>query len=207
MPHDRLTCRWLTCRWLTVLVCLVCLLAGPARAALMFQVDQRYGSIGFAVGIAGMFAVEGRFPRFAGDLVLDLDHPDRSRIEMVIDIAAVEMPQEDQADLLRSDAYFDTAAHPQSRFVSTAVEPLSATRYLIHGLLSLRGVTRPQALEAELANRRIDPGRNLEVADFRVSGPISRSAFGMVADRSMVGDAVTLDIRIHLDMSLAPGQR
>jgi hypothetical protein len=74
----------------------------------------------FPVGALGRFAVQGRFPRFGGELLLQLDQPERSHIDVAIDAGSVGMPQQDQADLLRSDAYFDTAHHPTERFTSTA---------------------------------------------------------------------------------------
>jgi polyisoprenoid-binding protein YceI len=44
----------------------------------------------FSVGILGIFDVEGRFPRFEGDLLLDLDRPERSRVDVAIDAGVVE---------------------------------------------------------------------------------------------------------------------
>ncbi len=173
------------------------------RTATLYRIDQRYGTVEFSVGILGLFDVQGRFPRFEGDLLLDLDHPERSHIDVTIDASAAEMPQQDQTDLLRSDAYFDTAHHPTERFTSTSIQALSPTQYVIHGTLRIRGVTQPQDLDATLRDRRVDQGRGVEVADFVVRGELRRSAFGMVADRPMLSDTVKLDIRIHLEVGLA----
>src|SRR4051794_5628571 len=93
----------------------------PSMASTLYRIDQRYGTVGFSVSALGLFAVQGRFPRFGGELLLDLDRPERSHIDVAIDAAAVEMPQQDQTDLLRSDAYFDTAHHPVARFASNSI--------------------------------------------------------------------------------------
>ena len=150
-----------------------------------------------------MFDVEGHFPRFAGDLYLDTQQPGRSHIDVSVDAASIEMPLPEQVELLRSDGYFDTIHHPTERFFSTSVEALSPTRYRIHGMLQLRGVTKSQDLDAELTGRRLDADRRTEVADFHVSGRVSRSAFGMVADQRLVSDTIRLDIRIRLTVGLA----
>src|SRR3954463_737801 len=97
----------------------------PSMAATLYRIDQRYGTVGFSVSALGLFAVQGRFPRFEGDLLLDLDQPERSHIDVTIDASAVEMPQQDQTDLLRSNAYFDTVHHPVARFASTSIQVLS----------------------------------------------------------------------------------
>lgn len=185
--------------WMTL--CLA--MPSPGRAAALYHIDQRYGTVAFAVGVLGMFDAQGRFPRFAGDLLLDLEQPERSRIDVTIDAGAVEMPLQDQTDLLRSEAYLDVAHHPVARFASTAVQPLSPTHYLIHGTLQLRGATQPQDLDATVQDRHLDEARGVEVADFVVHGTNRRSAFGMVADRPMLSDSVRLDIRIHLEVGLA----
>lgn len=189
-----------------VLVWLAAGLSHAAQAA-AYRIDQRHGTIGFSVDVAGLFAVAGKFPRFIGDLLLDLERPDKSRIDVTIDAAAVEMPLDDQTALLRSDAYFNTTAHPTNRFVSTAIEVLTPTRYAIHGLLSIRGVTLAQVLNAEVLNRHMDQTRQVEVADLLVAGRLSRAAFGMVADKSMISDAVALDIRVRLELPVGPAGR
>ena len=192
--------------WLAVCLGLAVFLAWPhaAPAAALYRIDQRYGRIDFSVSTLGLFTTEGRFPRFVGELLLDVEQPERSRIDVNIDANAAEMPLPDQVDLLRSDAYFDTAHHPTEHFVSTSVQALSPEHYVIHGMLTIRGVTQPQDLDAVLQNRHMDTERRVEVADFVVSGRIRRSAFGMVADRVMVSDTVRLDIHMHLTVGQGP---
>src|SRR3954471_20855915 len=158
----------------------------PSVAATLYRIDQRYGTVGFSVSALGLFAIQGRFPRFEGDLLLDIDQPERSHIDVAIDASAVQMPQQDQTDLLRSDSYFDTAHHPTARFASTSIQALSPTHYVIHGTLEIRGISQPQDLDASLLDRRVDQTRGVEVADFVVRGKVRRSAFGMVADRMLL---------------------
>lgn len=171
-------------------------------AAALYHLDQRYGTVAFSIGILGLFDAEGRFPRFAGDLLLDLERPEQSQIDVAIDTSAVAMPVQDQTDLLRSAAYLDAAHHPVARFTSNAIQPLSRTHYLIHGTLQLRGIAQPQELDATVQDRHLDEARGVEVANFVIRGEIRRSAFGMVADRPMLSDNVRLDIRIHLEVGL-----
>jgi polyisoprenoid-binding protein YceI len=177
--------------------------ASVGGAATLYRIDQRHGTVAFSVSTLGLFVVQGRFPRFEGDLLLDLDRPERSHFDVFIDASAVEMPQQDQTDLLRSEPYFDTAHHPTLRFVSTSIQALSPSHYVIHGTLRIRGVTQPQDLDATLRDRRADPARGIEVADFVVQGKVRRSAFGMVAGRMLLSDTVRLDIRLHLVLGFA----
>jgi polyisoprenoid-binding protein YceI len=45
----------------------------PGGAATLYRIDQRYGTVGFSVSALGLFSIQGRFPRFEGDLLLDLN--------------------------------------------------------------------------------------------------------------------------------------
>ncbi len=175
------------------------------RAAALYRIDQRFGTIGFAVSVLGLFPIEGRFEAFTGELLLDIARPERSRIEVAVDTAAVHLPLAEQRELLRSAAYFDTANHPTARFVSETISVVSPTQFVINGLLMLRGVTNPLTLGARLTDRRRDGSRRVEIGDFVVGGTLSRSAFGMVADRILLSDRVRLDIRIRLEIAADAG--
>jgi polyisoprenoid-binding protein YceI len=170
----------------------------PASAGALYRIDQRNGSVEFAVSTLGMFDVEGRFARFEGELLLDIRNPEQTHIDVLLDTRAVELPMPDQVDLIRSAAYFDAAEHPQVHFVSNAIQRLSPSHYLIHGTLQIRGIAQPQDLDAMLADTQRTDASGPELADFVATAQIKRSAFGMVADRPMLSDDVRLNIRIRL---------
>lgn len=68
------------------------------------------------------------------------------------------------------------------------------------GMLTIRGVTQPQLMDATLLSAA--PGtQSAGTADFYVSGTLHRSAFGMVADQAAVDDEVQL--QIHARVTLA----
>jgi polyisoprenoid-binding protein YceI len=191
--------------WLVLgLAMLAGLGARPAVAASLYRIDQRYGTIEFTVTHLGLFTTEGRFARFDGELQLDPEHPERTRVYVRIDANSIEMPLGNEADMLRSPAYFDAARFPTEHFVSTSVEPLSQTHYRLHGMLEIRGVSNPIDLDAVVKDRHFDQVHKVEVADFDVTGRLRRSAFGMRADQVMISDAVKLLIRIHISVEVAP---
>lgn len=177
--------------------------AGAAAAPSRYHIDQRYGTIAFSITSLGLFTTEGRFARFEGDLLLDPDHPEQTRVDVRIDATSVEMPLENEQELLRSPAYFDTVRHPTEHFVSTSVEALAPARYHVHGTLDLRGVSGPLDLEAVVKDRHFDAARKVDVADFDVTGRLRRSAFGMRADQVMVSDVVRLFIHVHITVPVA----
>ena len=90
-------------------------------------------------------------------------------------------------------------------FVYTVLVMASLQFDAVRGALTLRGVTKPLALDARLEGRRRDEARRAEVADFVVTGALNRSEFGMVADRGTLSDDVKLTIRIRLQIEAPPG--
>lgn len=173
----------------------------PGRSeASTYRIDERFGSIAFAISVLGLFSVTGRFLRFSGDLALDPGRPEATAIDVAVPTAEIDLPLPEQRDLIRSPAYFDSANHPIARFVSRAVAVVASDRFLIDGVLTLRGVSNPVRLEARLTERRRDAERGIDVADVIASATVSRSAFGMGADRPLLSDRVRLDIRVRIEV-------
>jgi polyisoprenoid-binding protein YceI len=171
---------------------------GPARAEGIYEIDQRHGEISFVVTAFGLFDVEGHFSRFTGRLWLDTHDPTRSRIEVAIDAGAVDMPMADQVSLLRSTPYLDSGRFPIERFASTAVRTIGPGHFAVEGTLQIRGVSRPQVLDAVLLPTPGRPAGASDTADFAVTSELRRSDFGMVADQAVLSDTVQIRIRIRL---------
>ncbi len=180
------------------------LLCGAARAQGTYVLDPQHARIGFSVSHMGLFTTEGNFRNFDSEVSIDPAAPAHTRINVWIDASSAALTSKEGEEMLRSPAYFDVAHYPDIRFVSTAVEPKSATDYAIRGELRMRGVTRPLTLEARLVNHQRDPASGVETVDFVVTGNVRRSAFGMVADTSFVADDIALNIMARLLLPEAP---
>ena len=179
--------------------------ASPSSAATLYRIDQRYGTVGFSVPTRSACSPSRAGSRiFEGELLLDLDQPERSHIDFTIDASAVEMPQQDQTDLLRSDAFFDKDAATTRPRASPALRSRRCRKLTTSSTAhSGSAASRSPSLDATLQDRRVDQGRRVEIADFVVRGEVRRLAFGMVADRLLLSDTIRLDIRIHLEVGRA----
>ncbi|HEY6434514.1 MAG TPA: YceI family protein [Acetobacteraceae bacterium] len=174
--------------------------AAPARTGFVFTIDQRYGSIGFSVNHLGLFSSHGRFDRFSGTLALDPDRPERTRFSMSIDAASLDMPWTLGATMLRGPNFFDVAAYPIITYASRSVVARDAQHYAIDGVLQVRGMERPQVLDAVLLNRQVDRDHHVETAEFEITGHLKRSDFGMVAQPLFISDEVTLTIQVRIEL-------
>ena len=173
-------------------------LPGLASADNSYALDQRYGSIEFAVDSAGIFTAEGQFKRFRSDLRIDEVHPERTRIAVDVDAGSVDMFWPEGVTMLRSADYFDVQKFPDVHFKSLKVEAVSPDHFIIRGQLEIRQIQQPCVLEARMVGRHMDPANKMEIADFVVSGALKRSDFGMVADQGLVSDTVKLKITAHI---------
>ncbi|HXB17760.1 MAG TPA: YceI family protein [Steroidobacteraceae bacterium] len=83
----------------------------------------------------------GRFPRFGVSLDLAGANPEGGRLEVTVEVAALDTGDKDRDDTLRSDDLFAVAKFPQAHFLSTRIVK-TATGYEAEGALTIRGVTR-----------------------------------------------------------------
>ncbi|WP_421988594.1 YceI family protein, partial [Roseococcus sp.] len=107
-------------------------------------------------------------------------------------MSAVSVSLPGAAERLRSEPFFDVARFPQARFHGEADGQGEASAFAVPGELTLRGVTGPFRMRASLIQGR--PG----AVRFEAQGEISRAAFGLVADRPMVSDAIQLKVDVSL---------
>lgn len=173
----------------------------PARSEELYVLDQQSGRIEFSVTHFGIFSSHGLFRRFSATLRLDSVHPERTSVVFDVDARSIEVPWQDWIGKLRSPAYFDVQEYPDIRFRSTAVAAEGPQHYLVHGLIEIRGVSRPIVLGAEVIDRERDNAKGIEIADLLVTGKIKRSVFGMVADPLLISDDIDLTIRVRLQSS------
>lgn len=178
---------------LLLLLANVPLLAAPAS----YTLDPVHSRIAFAVDHDGYSTALGTFAQPTGTLWFDPQDWRGARVDVKLDLATLDLGDADlNARILRGD-YLNRGKHPQARFVSNSVEPLTETTARVHGSLSLRGITLPITLDVTL-NRLARSAWSLRrTVGFSATAILHRSAFGMTAHRRAVGDEVQLRIEVE----------
>lgn len=174
-----------------ILLCLLPLSAAAER----YRLDPVHTRVLFAIEHAGFSQALGTVSGSEG--VLDFDPGDwaGARLEVVVPIARLDLGDDkwNRATLARN--LLDGQRFPQARFASTRIEALDARHARVHGLLTLRGVSREVALDVTLnALKRhpLPPFRR--TAGFSATATLSRADFGIDAWKSVIGDRVELRI-------------
>jgi polyisoprenoid-binding protein YceI len=166
-----------------------------------WSIDAVHSSIGFGVKHFGVSTFRGSFSGAAGSLVSE-DGAIRSvdgtvRLENLV----TEEPQ--LTGHLHSADFFDAANHPEITFRSTAIETVDADKLRIAGDLTIRGVTRPVELDAEIEGAGDDPYGNTRLG-ITATGAVDRSDWGItwnappLANGALaVGERVALTIHVE----------
>jgi len=160
-----------------------------------YRLDPVHTRVLFAVEHAGFSQALGTVSGSEGTLAFDPDDWGSATLVVSVPLQRLDLGDDkwNKAALARN--LLDAERFPDARFVSTRIEPIDATHARVIGELTLHGVTREVALEVTLnAVKRhpLPPFRR--TAGFSATATLSRSAFGVDAWPSMIGDQVQLRI-------------
>jgi polyisoprenoid-binding protein YceI len=90
--------------------------------------------------------VRGHFKNIRGTLEFDPANPRAASVEVAIDAAGIWTGEADRDAHLRSADFLDVEHHPTITFTGNRVEITGASDAVLTGELTIRGVTRPVAL-------------------------------------------------------------
>lgn len=183
-------------------------LASWATAGL--TAPQRYDLVQERSRVAFRFLVSGNsqtgtVPVRSADIRVDTGNLARSTADVTADIRSAKAGLVIVTQALLSPSVLAADSHPIVRYKSTRIILGSAGRISggarIAGQLTLRGVTRPLELAASLTRPAGTPPDDLSVLTIRLTGKLSRAAFGAVGYPKLVADPVDLDITAEIRRS------
>ena len=168
---------------------------GPCPAAaepVPYRFDNDASVVAFTYDLQGELQ-RGRMPVKSAQVTLDLDNLPASRVRVVLDPTQARAGFFLATQAMRGPRILDAARHPEIVFRATRIRgDTSAAR--ITGALTMRGVTREVTLDAALYRRAdSDPAQRRNLA-IRLTGSLSRSAFGADGYADLVGDRIGLRI-------------
>lgn len=162
-----------------------------------WAIDKSHTSIEFSVRHLGLASVKGTFHEVRGEVELDEQDLTKSAGRVEIDVASIDTRDEGRDNHLRSADFFDAEQFPTMTFESRSITHLHGDRYEVEGDLTIRGVSHPLTLQAEVTEFIVDPWGMRRVA-VSVEGEINRTQWGMTfnqvleAGRLVVGEKVKI---------------
>ncbi|MHA6262531.1 YceI family protein [Arenibacterium sp. CAU 1754] len=182
---------------LTALASLALCPTALAAARTRYTLDTRASQVGFRFILNGA-QQKGTMPVRSADIRIAPDDLAASQVDVSVNVAGARTPFIFATKALIGPDVLDAARFPVIRFVSERVELASDGRLSggarLHGRLTLRGNTRPITLDANLYRPQGTDPNDLSQLQIRLSGQVSRSAFGASGYANLVADRVDLDI-------------
>jgi len=122
-----------------------------------FTVDPSHSRAGFSVRHMGFSRVRGSFQQFEATVRMAPGDLSSLEAEATMEAVSIDTRDEKRDAHLRSEDFFQAETHPQVTFRTTGVRDVNGERFTLLGDLTMRGVTRPVALDAVFLGEGTDP--------------------------------------------------
>lgn len=167
-----------------------------------WQFDPMHTQVEFSAKHLGMMTVRGHFPELSVTGTIDVEHPENSTIEAVIEAASIRTHNQTRDNDLRSEHFLDVQNHPQMTFKSTKIEPAGQDRFQLTGDLTIKGNTRPVTLNVVKYGEFTDPMMGHRIG-YAAEGQINRRDFGLTFEMMLDGRfVVSNEVKIFIEGEL-----
>ena len=164
-----------------------------------FEVDQKESKVGFMVKHKITKDVYGGFRNVEGKVTFDKEQNSIINVEAKIDVSSIDTGNSKRDRHLRSPDFFDANNFPFIIFESSDVEKLENGKYIVTGLLTMRGVTKNITLRGE---RKKNTDNKIV---FSAESLIDRQDFGISWNRpfqKIAGMMVSNEVKILLKIKV-----
>ncbi len=172
-----------------------------------WQLDPYHTQVEFSARHLGMMTVRGYFDEVSATGDIDPGHPEASSVEVTISTASIRTNNGIRDNDLRSSNFLEVEKFPVITFKSTGVEPSGPDRFTLTGDLTIKGTTRPVALQVTKYGEFNDPGMMGHRIAYGATTKINRKDFGlsfsMILDGRLV---VSEEIQIMIEGELVEQQ-
>jgi polyisoprenoid-binding protein YceI len=166
-------------------------------APAVFDLNTDKSVVAFTYYLDGT-PTEGQMPVSAAELSLDLDNIAASQIDVTLSPGGARAGFLIATEALKSASVLDARRHPRIRFVARKITG-SLAGAQVFGDLTVKGVTRPVTLSAQLYRQRgTDAGERDHLA-ILLTGSLDRTAFGAAGYPELVGSQIDLRILAQVD--------
>lgn len=171
----------------------------PGYVSGTWTLDPMHTYIGFTVRHMMVAKVRGRFTAFEGTIVTASDPLD-STAQVTIEATSIDTNQEFRDNHIRSADFFDAANHPTITFDLKGLRE-AEEGFVVTGDLTMRGVTRPITLSADLPAITSD-GQGGTKAGFSMSGEIDRYEWGVSYNGPIPGGGTVISDKVQLVLDI-----
>lgn len=162
-----------------------------------YRFDTVHSQVLFSISHDGFSRPFGRLHIARGWLRFDADHWSDSATALEIDLQSLDMGDAAWNTAVEASSFLDVDQARYAHFASTSVERTDTAHGVIHGRLTLRGVTRPVDLDFTLNRVATTIYGMHKVAGFSATAQLDRRDFGMTSNPGSIGDHVSVWLEIE----------
>lgn len=163
--------------------------------------DPAHSELVFRVKHLMITNVKGEFRKFSA--VLEGEEFTKAKINVTIDATSISTNDDQRDGHLKSADFFDVENHKEISFEGTSFIKLNKEKYVLKGILTIKGIGKEVTLDVEFSGINKDPWGN-EKAGFSVSGKINRKDWGLNWNAALEtgGVLVSDEVRISSEIQI-----
>jgi len=120
-----------------------------------------------------------------------------AKVDVEIDMKSADIGDDKWSETIRGGQLLDAEKYPTARYISKSVEKKGDKAGVIHGDLTLHGVTKPVDVAFTLNRVGNDPYRFKQKAGFSATATIKRADFGISRYTEVIGANIELRFEIE----------
>lgn len=179
---------------------LMLIIAVPAFSQTNWVADKAHSTVGFTVSHMVISEVSGKFDDFEVRMTSSPSDFSNAVINVKIKTKSIDTGIKPRDNHLRSADFFNADVDSLIIFTSTSIEKQSEKKYLIHGNLSMHGVTKPVTLDA-VYKGKIGTDQNERIV-FKATSTINRTEWGLKWNRAMETGGLLVGEEVELSISM-----
>lgn len=165
-----------------------------AEAGGEYTLTRPYSSVFFRVMYQQYLIMVGRFENYSAQLHLDVDNLENSTLTASVQMASLDMPDDDVVEtLVNSSTWFNASLYPEATFTTTSTVITGENEVDFVGNLNFVGISLPWTFHVKFFG-----GSDGELGGSSVgiqgSGTIDRLAFGLDQYRDTAADQVEIEV-------------
>ena len=164
----------------------------------VWTIDNTHSGVGFQVRHF-VSKVRGKFKDVKGTITADENAWQNATVDVEIATASISTDNDRRDAHLRSPDFFAADSFPVLRFRSTRIER-NGDAAMIHGDLTMRGVTRPVVLDGTFTG--LMKSAQGDRVGFEASTTINRLDYGVKYNRAVEGGGVMLGDEVKVEITI-----
>ncbi len=162
-----------------------------------YAVDRLHTYLSFSYLHQGLSYPLLRATDVMGELQFDSEDMSNSIIDVSVAAASIRTNVEHFDKELASRKFFNADKYPYMTFSTDHFEATSDNEGVLHGNVTIKGVTKPLELVVTFNDGFVHPVLEVPVLGFSATGSLSRSDFGLDRFVPVVSDTVVLNIEVE----------